>query len=64
VMRMQVKSPPPRLDMFAKGKPWCTSQLVELLEGALVKDPAQRFAHAAAMTAAVDAAFLSLDDVI
>ena len=61
VLRMQTKSPPPRLDMFAKGEPWCTPEFVDLLDVALVKDPAQRFADAAAMTSAVDATFLSID---
>ena len=64
VMRMQIKSPPPRLDMFAKGKPWCTPELVALLEGALVKDPEHRFPNAAAMTSAVDIAFVSIDHLV
>ena len=39
-MRMQVKAPPPRLDMLAKNQPWCTPQLVTLVDGGLTKDPA------------------------
>jgi serine/threonine protein kinase len=63
VMRMQVKSPAPRLDMFAKQQPWCTPQLVALIEGALIKDPAERFASATVMMSALDDAFLSIDHV-
>jgi hypothetical protein len=62
-MRMQVKAPPPRLDMLAKGQPWCTPQLVALLEATLSKDPDQRFANAKVMTSALDDAFLSLDAI-
>ncbi|MFT3697155.1 MAG: serine/threonine-protein kinase [Kofleriaceae bacterium] len=59
-MRMQVKSPPPRLDMFAKNAPWCTPELVALIDGALVKDPEQRFPSADIMMAVLDDAFVSL----
>jgi eukaryotic-like serine/threonine-protein kinase len=62
-MRMQVKSPPPRLDMFAKQEPWCTPQLIALIEGALIKDPEQRFSSAAIMRSALDDAFVSIDHV-
>jgi serine/threonine protein kinase len=62
-MRMQVKSPPPRLDMFAKTEPWCTPQLIALIEGALIKDPDHRFASATIMMSALDDAFVSIDHV-
>jgi serine/threonine protein kinase len=62
-MRMQVKSPPPRLDMFAKQQPWCTPQLIALIEGALVKDPDHRFPSAKIMMSALDDAFVSIDHV-
>ena len=62
-MRMQVKAPPPRLDMLAKNQPWCTPELVMFVDGGLTKDPAARFASAEAMIAALDLAFLSLDSV-
>jgi serine/threonine protein kinase len=62
-MRMQVKAPPPRLDMFAKRAPWCTPQLVALIDAALSKDPSSRFHDAAMMTQALDDAFLSIDHV-
>jgi serine/threonine-protein kinase len=63
-MRMQVKAPPPRLDMLAKKQAWCTPQLVVLIDAALTKDPAQRFPDAATMMMALDDAFLSLDGVL
>lgn len=62
-MRMQVKSPPPRLDMFAKKEAWCTPQLIALIEGALVKDPDHRFPSAPIMMSALDDAFVSIDHV-
>jgi serine/threonine-protein kinase len=63
-MRMQVKAPPPRLDMLAKNQPWCTPQLVVLIDAALTKDPSQRFPDAQTMMMALDDAFLSLDGVL
>ena len=62
-MRMQVKAPPPRLDMLAKDADWCTPQLIVLCEGALAKKPEERFPTAEAMMAALDDAFLSIDHV-
>jgi len=62
-MRMQVKAPPPRLDMLAKNAPWCTPELVMFIEGGLAKNPDHRFASAEAMIAALDQAFVSLDNV-
>jgi serine/threonine-protein kinase len=62
-MRMQVKSPAPRLDMFAKQEPWCTPQLVALIDAALSKDPNDRFPSANVMMNALDDAFLSIDHV-
>ncbi len=62
-MRMQVKAPPPRLDMLAKAAPWCTPELVMFVDGGLTKNPDHRFASAQAMIAALDLAFLSLDNV-
>ncbi|HSN25258.1 MAG TPA: serine/threonine-protein kinase [Kofleriaceae bacterium] len=62
-MRMQVKAPPPRLDMLAKGAPWCTPELVMFVDGGLTKNPDHRFASAQAMIAALDLAFVSLDHV-
>jgi eukaryotic-like serine/threonine-protein kinase len=62
-MKMQVKAPPPRLDMFARHEPWCTPQLVALIDAGLSKDPAQRFPSAQVMMAALDDAFVSLDHI-
>jgi serine/threonine-protein kinase len=62
-MRMQVKAPAPRLDMYAKLQPWCTPQLVALIEGALIKEPDERFPSATVMMSALDDAFLSIDHV-
>ena len=60
-MRMQVKAPPPRLDMLVKRAPWCTPQLVALLEAALSKNPDDRFPNAQVMIQALDDAFSSID---
>jgi serine/threonine protein kinase len=62
-MRMQVKAPPPRLDMLAKRAPWCTPQLVALLEAGLSKDPDHRFPSAQVMMQALDDAFKSIEHV-
>ncbi|MBA3455508.1 MAG: serine/threonine protein kinase [Deltaproteobacteria bacterium] len=63
LMRLHAKQPPPRLDELTRGAPWCTPQLLGLVEGALIKDPAQRFASAAMMVTALDDAFQSLDHI-
>jgi serine/threonine-protein kinase len=63
-MRMQCKAPPPRLDMLAKREPWCTPQLVALIDASLSKDPDHRFPNAHVMMAALDDAFVSLDAVM
>jgi serine/threonine-protein kinase len=62
-MKMQVKAPPPRLDMFAKREPWCTPQLIALLDAALSKEPDHRFPSAKVMMSALDDAFVSIDHV-
>ena len=56
-MRMQVKAPPPRLDMLAKRAPWCTPQLVALVDAALAKDPRIGSRTRRSMMAALDDAF-------
>src|SRR5262245_20096913 len=63
LLRMHVKMPPPRLDQVAPDAPWCTPEVIALVEGALVKEPAHRFGSAADMIKAVDAAFFSIDHV-
>jgi eukaryotic-like serine/threonine-protein kinase len=62
-MRMQVKAPAPRLDMLAKRAPWCTPQLVALIDAALTKKPDDRFPNTQVMMAALEDAFLSLDHI-
>ena len=61
MVRMHASAPPPTLASVAPGQPWCTQELEALIAQALVKDPAARFSTAEAMTAALDAAFVSLD---
>jgi serine/threonine protein kinase len=61
LLRMHAKAPPPPLCAATGGAPWCTPELVALVEGALAKAPDHRFPSAEAMTAALDVAFASLD---
>jgi serine/threonine-protein kinase len=63
LLRKHVSAPPPALDEAAPGAAWATPEVASLVAGGLAKRPADRFADAAAMTAALDAAFLSLDRV-
>jgi eukaryotic-like serine/threonine-protein kinase len=62
-MRLQAKAPVPRLDVATGGAPWVTPQLTALVEGALVKDPQHRFPSTDVMMAALDDAFLSINDL-
>jgi serine/threonine protein kinase len=64
LMRMQVKSPAPRLDTVVGTQPWCTPALVSIVDVALAKSADQRFARADLMIAALDDAFRSLDHVL
>jgi eukaryotic-like serine/threonine-protein kinase len=59
LLRKHVKEPPPPLPHAV----WATAAMHALIDGALAKDREQRFADAAAMTAALDAAFASIDHV-
>ena len=61
--RMHAAAPVPTLASIAPGRPWCTPALEHLIARALAKQPDDRFATAAEMTAALDAAFVSLDNV-
>ena len=63
VMRRQISEAPPTLASVAGPRPELTPAVEELVARALRKRPEERFADAAAMTAALDAAFLSLDSV-
>ena len=62
LMKHHAKTPAPRLDQVVRA-PWTTPELIVLLEGALEKDPANRFPQTSAMIAALDDAFYSLDEV-
>jgi serine/threonine-protein kinase len=64
LLRMHAKSPPPPLDLVTGNAPWCTPQIVALVEGALAKDPEHRFPNAEVMIAALDDAFYSFDHLI
>jgi serine/threonine-protein kinase len=61
LMMLHVKARPPRIDEVMTDATWATPELCALVEGALVKDPAHRFASAQDMMAALDAAFYSID---
>jgi eukaryotic-like serine/threonine-protein kinase len=63
MMRLQAKTPPPKLREVTGEAAWCTPALVALVEGALVKDATHRFASAHQMIAVLDEAFASLDAV-
>ena len=61
LLRMHAKSPVPGIREVTGNPPWCTPQLVALVEGALAKDPHHRFPSAEVMIAALDEAFYSID---
>jgi serine/threonine-protein kinase len=60
LMKHHAKTPPPRLDQVIRAN-WVTPQMIVLVEGALTKDPEHRFPNTAAMVAALDDAFGSID---
>jgi serine/threonine-protein kinase len=61
LMRMHAHAPAPTLASALPHRAWITPALEALVARALAKDPNDRFASAAEMTAALDGAFLSLD---
>jgi eukaryotic-like serine/threonine-protein kinase len=61
LMTLHVKARTPRIDEVTDNAPWATPEVCALVEGALVKDPAHRFASAPIMMAALDDAFYSID---
>jgi eukaryotic-like serine/threonine-protein kinase len=61
LMAMHAKSKVPKLDAVTQGAVWATPEVCALIAGALIKDPAHRFASAAAMIEALDTAFYSID---
>jgi len=64
LLRLHAKAPIPGLREVTGGAPWCTPELLALVEGALSKDPFYRFPTAEVMTASLDAAFGSLDHLV
>jgi serine/threonine protein kinase len=61
LVRMHVSAPVPTLAAATAGRSWCTPALEHLVARALAKQAADRFGDAAAMMAALDEAFVSLD---
>jgi serine/threonine protein kinase len=60
VRRLQLKTPPPKLDELVPGSDWCTPEMLTLVETALAKERDARYATAQDMIRAVDAAFVSI----
>lgn len=60
VRSMQLSVPPPRLDELCGGAAWCTREVRAVVERALAKERDDRFASAAQMIEAVDAAWRSI----
>jgi serine/threonine-protein kinase len=61
LMALQAKARAPRIDEVTRDAEWATPEVCALVENAMVKDPAQRFASAEVMMAALDEAFYSID---
>jgi eukaryotic-like serine/threonine-protein kinase len=61
ILRLHISAPVPTLREAGAPAAWCTPPLEALVQGALRKTPAERFASAEAMRDALDAAFVSLD---
>jgi serine/threonine-protein kinase len=60
VQQLHVRVPAPKLDEICRGAPWCTPEVLTLVETALAKDREARYPSAVAMQGAVDEAFASL----
>ena len=60
VQQLHLRVPPPKLDEICPGAPWCTPQVLTLVETVLAKDREARYATALAMRDAVDEAFASI----
>jgi serine/threonine protein kinase len=60
VMQLHTSMPPPKLDEVCRGEPWCTPEVLSMIEKALEKDRDARYGDAAEMRDAVDAAIASL----
>jgi len=61
LMTLHVKARVPRIDEITNEAAWATPAVCALVDGALAKDPARRFASAELMIGALDEAFYSLD---
>jgi serine/threonine protein kinase len=61
LMGMHAKARVPRLEDVTRHAAWATPEMCALVDGALVKDPAQRFPSAEVMIQALDDAFYSID---
>ncbi len=60
VQQLHLRVPPPKLDEICPGAPWCTPQVLRLVETVLAKDREARYPTALAMRGAVDEAFASI----
>jgi eukaryotic-like serine/threonine-protein kinase len=61
LMALHAKAPVPRIDQVCSGAPWATPEVCVLVDGALSKDPAQRFPSAHVMITVLEDAFYSID---
>jgi len=60
VQQLHLRVPPPKLDEICRGAPWCTPQILTLVETVLAKDREARYPTALAMRDALDEAFASI----
>ena len=63
LMGLHARARAPRLDRAAPNAEWATPEVCAVVDGALRKDPGQRFSSAAAMIEALEAAFYSIDHI-
>ncbi len=63
LVQMHAYHAPPTLEAVAGSEPWCTPAVTRLVMRALEKSPDRRFQDAVEMRAALDAAFLSIQNL-